>query len=119
VSPDTGDDVMIGRFIIGPIGSGQPRLIVRAIAPSLVNADLTGALGDPLLEIHDINGTVIAANDDWKETQQAAIEAANLAPSHERESAIASTPGPGPYTAMASGKASTSGVGLVEVFVLE
>src|SRR5207302_1061266 len=50
----TGDNVMIGGFIV--TGSGQKRVIVRAIGPSLVNHGISNPLQDPTLELHDWNG---------------------------------------------------------------
>jgi len=47
----TGDNVMIGGFII--TGSGQKKVIVRAIGPSLVNHGITNPLQYPTLELHN------------------------------------------------------------------
>ena len=57
-------------------------------------------------------------NDDWKETQQAEIEATGLAPSDDRESAFLSTSRPAP-TPRSSAARDTTGVGLVEVYHLQ
>src|SRR5205814_4883315 len=63
---DTGDNVMIGGFIVGggSIG-GFARVIVRAIGPSLTGAAVSGALQDTTLELYDGNGNSLATNDDW------------------------------------------------------
>ncbi len=71
-----------------------------------------------MLELHDVNGTLIASNDDWQDTQQAEIEAVGLAPSEEVEAALIMTLPPGAYTAIESGKDGGAGVGLVEVYNL-
>src|SRR5205814_1640302 len=47
----TGNDVMIGGFIMG--GSGPKRVIVRAIGPALTPFGIPNALADPTLELHD------------------------------------------------------------------
>jgi len=73
-------------------------------------------LQDPTLELHDGTGTLIASNDNWKDTQQAAIEATGIPPTDDRESAILTALWPGPYTAIVRGKNNTTGVGLVEVY---
>ena len=65
----TGDNVLIGGFIV--TGSEPKRVILRAIGPSL---PLAGVLANPTLELHDGSGT-IASNDNWKDMQQAEIEA--------------------------------------------
>ena len=91
--------------------------MVRAIGPSLAQFGLTGALANPGLEIHNQSGVVIATNDDWQSTQKSEIQAAGLAPSDPRESAIVLTNfEPGPYTAIVRGKNNTTGVGLVEIY---
>ncbi len=73
-------------------------------------------LQNPTLELFDSDGTQIAFDDDWKDSQQAEIEAAGLAPTDDRESAIAADLTPGAYTAIVRGKDNTSGVGLMEVY---
>src|SRR5207237_9686863 len=59
----TGDNVMIGGFII--TGGGQKNVIVRAIGPSLAQYGITNPLADPTLELHNGSGTVIRFNDTW------------------------------------------------------
>jgi hypothetical protein len=108
---DTGDNVMIGGFIAGD-GSGNTRVIVRAIGPSL---GIPGALQDPLLELHNANGVTIQSNDDWQQVQKQEIIDTGVAPTDDRESALVATLAPGKYTAVVSGKNGT-GVGLVEVY---
>jgi hypothetical protein len=113
---DTGDNVMIGGFIVG---SADATVLVRAIGPSLTAFGVPGALQDPTLELHDSDGNTLTSNDDWKATQQAEIEATGLAPSDDRESAILATLPPGGYTAIVRGALDTTGVGLVEVYHLQ
>jgi len=112
----TGENVMIGGFIIG--GTGTKTVCVRAIGPSLTAAGVIDALMDPVLELHDSTGAVIANNDDWRATQESQIQASMLAPTDDRESALIMDLAPGSYTAIASGKSDTTGVGLVEVYDL-
>jgi hypothetical protein len=113
----TGDNVMIGGFIIR--GNEPKKVIIRGIGPSLTAFGVQGALADPVLELHDGSGTIIATNDNWKDTQQADIQASGRAPSDDLESAIIATLVPGSYTAIVSGKNSTTGVGLVEGYDLQ
>ena len=58
---ETGDNVLIGGFIV--YGTGQKTVAVRAIGPSL---PVQGALSDPVLELHDASGALIATNDNWR-----------------------------------------------------
>ena len=110
----TVDDVMIGGVIV--LGTEPTNFVVRAIGPSL---PLTGTLADPALELHDSDGALIASDDNWKDTQEAEIEADALAPSNDFESAIATTLTPGAYTAIVRGNNNTTGLALVEVYQLE
>jgi glucose/arabinose dehydrogenase len=110
----TGENVMIGGLII--LGDGNTDILVRAIGPTLANVGVDGALEDPILELHDKDGSLIVSNDDWKEPQQAQIEGTGLAPTDDRESAILATLSPDSYTAIVRGKSDTTGVALVEVY---
>lgn len=115
---DTGSNVMIAGFIVASSTGGSSQVIVRALGPSLGSFGISNPLADPTLELHDGNGTLIAANDNWRSTQQTEILATGLAPSNDAEAAIVATVAPGAYTAIESGAASSSGVGLVEVYNL-
>jgi N-acetylneuraminic acid mutarotase len=114
----TGDNVMIGGFII--TGSGQKRVIVRAIGPSLVNHGVANPLRDPTLELHDHTGAVIAFNDNWMDApnRQEIIDS-GLAPSNNLESAILMSLNPGNYTAIVRGVNNGTGIGLVEGYDLD
>ena len=94
------------------------KLIIRAIGPSLAQYGIANPLGNPTLDLHNGDGAVIQSNDNWKDTQQAEIEAANLAPQNDLESAIAATLPVGHYTAIVRGADGTSGVALVEAYKL-
>lgn len=110
----TGDNVMIGGFIIG---SGEnPVVVVRAIGPSLGSVGITAPLQDPTIELHDGNGLLIGSNDNWQESQAIAIKATTLAPADAREAAIIASLSPGNYTAIVRGKSNTTGVALVEAY---
>lgn len=113
---DTGDNVLIGGFIID---NDSVPVIVRAIGPSLSSLRVAGALQDPMLELFDNSGTSIALNNDWKDTQQTEITDTGLMPTDNRESAILMTLAPGRYTAIVRGQNNTTGVGLVEIYQLQ
>lgn len=116
VTAGDGEKQLIGGFII--TGAAPKKVIVRALGPSLALAGVSGTLGDPVLELHDTSGAVIASNDNWKESQQAEIEASGIPPGDEREAAIIRTLDPGAYTAVARSNNGESGLGLVEVYDL-
>lgn len=118
-SVQTGEDVLIGGFILGG-GSGETGIAIRALGPSLADAGISGVLADPTLDVRNENGTSIVFNDDWKNSKDngAAIEAANLAPKNPAEAAVVVNLAPGNYTAIVAGKNSGTGVGLVEIYAL-
>jgi hypothetical protein len=115
---DTGDNVMIGGVIVGPTGGASARVVVRAIGPSLANFGINGALQDPTLDLVNSNGVVLRANNNWKDSQQTAIETTGLQPGDPREATLIETLSPGNYTAIVRGSGNTTGVGLVEVYNL-
>lgn len=113
----TGSNIVIAGFILGG-NSGDDRIVVRGIGPSLAGAGVSNALADPTLELRDSNGGLLKSNNDWQDdsVQAAELMAANLAPTNSKESAIAATLPPGQYTALLSGVNNATGVGLVEVY---
>jgi hypothetical protein len=113
----SGDNVIIGGFIVG--GDRSTNVIVRALGPTLTDFGVNGALADPTLELHDGNGAIIGQNDNWKSTQQQAIQNSGYAPPQDAEAAILATLQPGNYTAIVRGKNNTTGVALVEVYNLD
>jgi hypothetical protein len=113
----TGDNVMIGGFILGG-GTGPTKILVRGIGPSLGAFGITNPLVDPMLELRDGNGALIDSNDDWR-TNQALIQSTGLQPTNDAESALLLTnPAPGAYTTILRGKNNGTGVGVVEAYVL-
>jgi len=113
----TDDDVGIGGFII--TGTAPKHLLLRAIGPSLGQSGVADVLADPVMELHDGSGAILASNDNWRDTQQAEIEATGIPPTNLLESAIAATLLPGTYSAVIRGNNNTVGVALVEVYDLD
>lgn len=66
---------------------------------------------------YDGNGALLAANDNWKTNQRTQIEATNIPPTDDAESAIVLDLSPGLYTAIVAGKG-TSGIDSIEVYNL-
>ena len=113
---ETGDNVMIGGTII--IGSTRATVLLRAIGPSLTNFGVSNALPNPTLELRDGNGTLIAANNNWRDDLEDEIIKTGLAPSNDLESAILRDLEPGNYTAIVEGSNNTAGVALIEAYEL-
>ena len=105
---------MIGGFILEN-GTGTTNVLIRALGPSL---PVAGKLADPTLELHDSNGALLESNDNWKDTQQADIEATGAPPTDDLESAMVVTIPTGAYTAIVVGTNGGTGVGLVELYRL-
>jgi outer membrane biosynthesis protein TonB len=113
---DKGDNVLISGFII--TGTGQLRLFGRGLGPSLAQAGLSNALGDPVLDLYDGAHHLLATNNNWPDRQAAEIEATGIPPSDPLEAAFVQQLGPGNYTALLRGAGGSEGVGLAELYNL-
>jgi hypothetical protein len=113
----TNDEVMIGGFILS--GSRPATVLLRAIGPSLSQAGVAGVLEDPVLELYNGNGDILGQNDNWKSAQEQAIRDTTVPPNNDREAAIVSELAASNYTAVVRGKDGSTGVALVEVFILQ
>ena len=110
----TGDNVLIAGFI----ASGGDGVVVRGLGPTLAQFGVSGALADPVVTLMDGNGNVVQTNNNWKDTEQAAIKATGFAPPNDLEAAILAPVPAGNYTAILSGNGGGTGIGLVEVYKL-
>jgi len=107
---------MIGGTIV--VGNEPANVLLRAIGPSLTNFGVSNALQNPALELFDGNGTLIAANNNWRDDVEDKIIETGLAPSNDLESAILRELEPGNYTAIVRGSNNTTGVALIEAYEL-
>jgi hypothetical protein len=123
----TGANVMIGGFVVQ--GPQSKRVIIRGIGPELAAPpyNIPNFLANPMLEVHDRAGALIASNDNWQHTiiggiittsQVHDITNSGYAPTDPMESAIIAELAPGNYTAIVRGANNTVGVVLVEVYDL-
>jgi sugar lactone lactonase YvrE len=116
----TGNQVLIAGFIL--TGTDPKQVIVRGLGPTLGQPpfNVPNVLADPTLDLHDSTSS-IATNDNWQtaaNANQIPTSPVNYRPPNSLESAILITLQPGAYTAIMSGKNSTTGNGLVEVYDL-
>jgi hypothetical protein len=109
----TGDDVVLNAFII--TGPDPKRAIFRGLGPSLI---LASPLADPALDLRSSDGTLLATNNNWRDTQEAEIQAMGLAPTNNLEAAIVATLNPGSYTAVLRGVNNGVGIGINELYDL-
>jgi len=112
----TGDNALIaGCSVAGD--SGPNHVLVRALGPSLAPLGVTKVLPDPIVTLCDSNGNVMTSNDNWKDSQQTAIQNSGLQPPSDLDAAILVTLTAGNYTAIVTDKNGHTGVALVEVYV--
>ena len=112
----TGDNVLIAGVIV--VGQTSQKVIVRAIGPSL---SVPGKMADPTLELHDSNGALLEANDNWGDsTNRQAIIDSGIPPSDPLESAIVRIlpANNSAYTAIVRGVNNTTGIAVIEVYQL-
>jgi hypothetical protein len=122
----TGDDVMIGGFVVQGV---QPkRMLIRAAGPALRLFGVDDALADPVLRVF-ADGTIAAENDNWgqptgrgnpalpAEISAAAVQASAFAfPAGSADAAALVTLPPGAYSAVIEGREGATGQGLVEAY---
>ncbi len=118
----TGADALFVGFIVD--GNVPRKLLIRAVGPTLGAFGVGGTLADPVLELRPLGSeNVVATNDDWRGTAAlkaafASVGAFSFASDTSKDAAIALELPPGAYTATVSGKNTTTGVALVEVYEL-
>ena len=113
-----GDDALIGGFIVG--GTDSKNILIRALGPSLGAAGVSGTVADPVVELHDGTGQIVASNDNWNTGGQASeITATGIPPNDPRESALIATVTPGNYTAVMRGADGGEGLALIEIYDLD
>lgn len=112
----SGSNSLIGGFIIR--GSQPVSVVVRAQGASLANYGVAGPLSDTVLELYQ-GTTLLQTNDDWKSSQQAAIQATGFAPGSDTDSALVVTLQPGAYSTIVRGKNGATGVAIVEAFLAQ
>jgi hypothetical protein len=93
-------------------------VILRAIGPDLAEKGVAGSLADPVIELHNANGVLLASNDNWRSNQEAEIMATGVAPHDDRDAAILRALAAGNYTAVVRGAGNSTGVALVEAYAL-
>jgi hypothetical protein len=113
----TGNDVMIGGFVIN--GQAPKQVAIVGTGPSLAAFGIANPLADPTLTlVRSSDQATIATNDNWQAASNAAaLTASGFAPSDALESAILVTLNPGAYTAILSGVGGGTGVGVIGVYV--
>lgn len=120
----TRDDAIIAGFVVG--GTGEKKLLLRAVGPTLTAFGLAGALANPRLEVVDSAGRILATNDDWGSASNVAeltaafpVAGAFGLVAGSRDAALIASLPPGAYSAVVrSSEATGGGTALVEVYDL-
>jgi hypothetical protein len=107
--------MIVGLIVQGPENGN---VVIRALGPTLGQPpiNLPGTLADPILELHNANGTLVTSNDNWQDSQKPLIQALGFALPNVSESVIVATLTPANYSAVVRGKNNTTGIALVEVY---
>lgn len=115
-----GARTLIGGFVIN--GTTNRTVLVRAIGPGLADFNVPGTLSNPRMELYR-EGTKLTENDDWgggaglvEAMAQAGAFPINSGAS--KDSVIVATLSPGAYTANVTSVDGSSGVVLIEVYLL-
>jgi hypothetical protein len=111
----TGEKVLIGGLVV--LGPFSHSILVRALGPSLTG--VMGVLPNPTIQLFNAQGSTIAFNNDWRDTQEAQIQATGAPPPNDKEAAIVQSLGPGAYTAIVNSNNDKTGVALVEAYALD
>ncbi len=116
------DSPLISGFVISE--EGPRTVLIRAIGPTLADYGVSGVLIDPQLNIFS-GETVIVSNDDWVEFPDAQntatigsqVGALALSPT-SADAAILVTLEPGVYTAQVTSSDTSSGIGMIEIYLI-
>jgi pectate lyase len=96
--------------------TGWTQLIIRGIGPSLAQFGISNPISDPTLELYDANGTQIAYNNNWQDTQGGEISQIGWQPSDPREATILTNVPPGSYSVIMRDYYSAWGVGTIQIY---
>lgn len=123
----TGDNVLVGGFVIvdPDLLSRSLKLLIRAVGPTLSEFEVTPALADPVLNIFDSEGNLVASNNDWTlsvDHTEIAAKAEQFGafslPENSLDSAILITLPAGAYTAQVEPRDASEGIALLEIYLL-
>ncbi|MBE2215019.1 MAG: immunoglobulin domain-containing protein, partial [Opitutaceae bacterium] len=118
----SGDGLMVAGFVVS--GTGNKRVLIRAVGPTLANFGLSGVLANPVVALfRQGETTALARNDDWSSAANAADVAATASAvgafrlaSGSKDAALLVDLPAGNYTAQVSGASGETGMALVEVY---
>jgi hypothetical protein len=119
----TGGNILIAGFVVA--GSQPVQVLLRGVGPTLGSSpyNLTGVLATPQVQLFDSTDTMIQSNAGWADSaalSAAFTEAGAFAfTSGSADAAMIATLPAGSYTLELSGVNGATGIGLVEVYLLQ
>jgi hypothetical protein len=106
-------------------GTAPQQVLVRADGPALAAFSVANPLAQPVLQLYDSGGNLLASNTGWSTESNAAQIAAAAAQvgafalsSGSADSALLVTLQPGSYTVVVTGAAGTTGAALAETYTV-
>jgi len=115
----SGASVPITGFVVS---GGTKTLLVRGVGPTLASYGVSGALADPVITLES-SGATLASDDNWGSAASSPALAAAFArlgafalPDGSPDAALLATVPAGPMTVLLTGRTSSPGVGLTEVY---
>lgn len=116
VNPGNGKaGILIGGFVIG---EGGESVLVRCIGDGLTKWGLK-SLKDTALQVYDVDGNLVAENDNWKDNgQEFAILATGFAPDRDSDAAMIIDFPAGAYTVHGDSNKG-AGIALVDMYGIE
>jgi uncharacterized delta-60 repeat protein len=123
-----GGDVMIPGFVVS--SEGPRTFLIRAVGPTLASFGVGSVLSNPRLDLYRKvpdapSDEWLLGNDDWEQSPDAVRTASTARqvrafglPSGSQDAACVVTLPPGSYTVHASGVGGTTGIALVEVYLV-
>jgi outer membrane protein assembly factor BamB len=118
----TGGNILIAGLVIE--GSLPAQVLLRGIGPALGAApfNVSGVLAQPQINLYNSAGTVIQSNAGWGGTAALSTAFSQVGafglPANSADAAMIATLPAGNYTLELSGVNGTTGVGLVEVYLI-
>jgi len=117
----SGDSTMIVGFVIS--GDSQRTLLIRGIGPGLAKFGVSGTVADPVLKLFiQGNDTPIQTNDNWGGSAQIAEAAGKTGAfdldANSKDACMLVTLNPGAYTAHLVSADGSTGVGLLELYLM-
>jgi septal ring-binding cell division protein DamX len=116
----TGANILIAGFVID--GSQPVNLLLRGVGPTLSTFNVAGVISQPEIDLYNSQGVLMQSNTGWNgnaAVTTADTEAGAFAlPAGSADAAMVVSLPAGSYTLQLVGQNGSTGVGLVEVYLL-